>query len=989
MKKERKTRKPHPIWHAIGTLFSTVFLVLVVVLNVIASGFQPTLDAFVGGVKADVSEEERAETVEDAIALAEIMQQESTVLLRNENKTLPLDADTKNINVFGWASTEWIGGGSGSGGVNSVEVDLLKALEESGFTYNTELTDMYTAFQEAREYTSTLNSWPEESCRLYEPNISDTRYYSKELLAHAEQFSDTALVVIGRLAGESSDCTLQQYKRIESAGEIVEDSNRTYLNLSTEEIALLNYVGKTYENVVVLLNTGNVMALGELETIPGIDACLMVGYTGQYGASAIPALLMGEVTPSGKTADTWAYDFSTAPSYANAAADGVGMYTNAEGLYPYDGTTCGNLGETYAYEQVSYLDYAEGIYVGYKWYETADAEGYWGGVKNEYGEGYEGVVQYPFGYGLSYTDFDWEITEASEKPDNNEELSVTVRVTNKGNVAGADVVQMYYTAPYMPNEIEKSAVELVAFEKTDILNPGESQDIELNVGLYDMASYDAYDANQNGFVGYELDEGEYSLSIRRDAHTVEATIPFALEENIQYPTDPVTGLVVENKFTGVDAVDGVSVDGSDSAQNITYMTRADFAGTFPKENVESRLMAENVAEWNLYTEELANAWIDETDEAIVTGAQNDMKVQKNGALTELGIQLGTDYNDPQWDALLDQLTIEEMQNLVLHGYGHTASVDSVGKTLTKDADGPAQIGGFTGMGAGTGFSNSATLAQSWNTDLSRQIGRMIGKQAAQSGYSGWYAPAVNMHRSPFNGRNYEYYSEDSYLSGVMCGNTVAGAKESGTFCYVKHFLCNDGESGIYRDSIYIWMTEQALREIYLEPFRIIVEEYGATGLMSSYNRIGAVWAGGSKALLTGILRDEWNFEGVVITDYSDHHEFMNGDQMIRAGGDLWMDGVLPGSLKYETESNSFQQAMRRASKNIIYMYLNAQVENINYVNETGDVSAMRAQIDAEGSLWKTIIIIVDIVAVLLFVLALHALIRDIKIIHARKREILE
>ena len=308
------------------------------------------------------------------------------MLLRNENKTLPLDSSVKKVNVFGWASTDWLGGGSGSGGVQNMSVDLLKALADYGIETNAALTQMYEDFQGGREYTRTLGSWPEQSCRMYEPSVSNTAYYTAQLLADAKEFSNTAIVVFGRISGESNDATQAQYKRTEKDGEIVVDESRTYLDLSTEEVELLTYVGENYENVIVILNTTNVMALGELETVPGVDACLMVGFTGQTGAAAIPALLWGEANPSGKTADTWAYDFATAASYANAAAGGVGAYTGAEGLYPANGTSNGNLGTPFAYDQVSYLDYAEGIYIGYKWYETADAEGYWADVSKAFSE---------------------------------------------------------------------------------------------------------------------------------------------------------------------------------------------------------------------------------------------------------------------------------------------------------------------------------------------------------------------------------------------------------------------------------------------------------------------------------------------------------------------------------------------------------------------------------------------------------------------------
>ena len=289
-------------------------------------------------------------------------------------------------------------------------------------------------------------------------------------------------------------------------------------------------------------------------------------------------------------------------------------------------------------------------------------------------------------------------------------------------------------------------------------------------------------------------------------------------------------------------------------------------------------MTDNVKALNLYTADDANGWINDADEAITTGAKNGLKIEDNGETTDLGFQLGSDFNDPRWDALLDQLTVDEMENLYINAYGGLAELKSVGKSKSKDADGPAQIGGFTGMGAGTGFPSSSTLAQTWNADLAQEEGRTIGTQALQNGYTGWYAPATNMHRSPFNGRNYEYYSEDSLLSGVICGNTVTGANQAGVYTYVKHFICNDGESGIYRDSVYTWMTEQTLRETYLRPFQMLVEDYDAVGLMSSYNRIGAVWAGGSKALLTGILRDEWGFDGAVVTDWGGSNDHALGVQ---------------------------------------------------------------------------------------------------------------
>ena len=558
------------------------------------------------------------------------------------------------------------------------------------------------------------------------------------------------------------------------------------------------------------------------------------------------------------------------------------------------------------------------------------------------------------------------------------------------DIAFQEKVIDYYTAPYTAGEIEKSSVELGAFAKTKELAPGESEEVTLTVPVSDMASYDAYDANHNGFTGYELDAGDYIFTVRHDAHDVDddanAAITCSLPAGVQYAEDTATGNAVSHKFTGSDAIDGVSLDGSDSDQNITYLTRADFAGTFPKTNTPTRAMTDNVKALNLYTADDANGWINDADEAITTGAKNGLKIEDNGETTDLGFRLGSDFNDPRWDALLDQLTVDEMENLYINAYGGLAELKSVGKSKSKDADGPAQIGGFTGMGAGTGFPSSSTLAQTWNADLAQEEGRTIGTQALQNGYTGWYAPATNMHRSPFNGRNYEYYSEDSLLSGVICGNTVTGTNQAGVYTYVKHFICNDGESGIYRDSVYTWMTEQTLRETYLRPFQMLVEDYDAVGLMSSYNRIGAVWAGGSEALLTGILRDEWGFDGAVITDYCDHHSYMNGDQALRAGGSLWMAGFTGGAMAFETGSNSYLQALRRATKEALYMYLHVRVTNRDYADSIGDTTALRHAFTTSVFGWRHLVALIDIVAVVLFALAVRGVVIDGKLRKAAKTE---
>ena len=927
--KRKRERKPGKI----SRVLVSMLLVFVVVINCTVFSLKSTITQYMNATETVSGE---LETAAEALALE--IQQEGTVLVQNLNDTLPLSEDVTQVNIFGWSATQWVVSGSGSGAITGEGQDLLTALEEYGISYNQSLIDMYTDFLAERPYytSGTLNTYSTQFSRLYEPSISDTDYYTDELLAEALAYSDTAIVVIGRVNGESNDAPKTQYKQTTKDGDIIIDESRTYLDLSSEEEELLAYVGANYENVIVLINSTNEMALGAIETTSGVDACLIVGTTGEVGAEAIPQILWGEINPSGRVTDTYVYDLTTSSTYANSGEEGLGTYTNSDGLYPSDGSTTNeNTGDSSLYDGVSYIDYVEGIYVGYKWYETADAEGYWDEISNEYGDGYDGVVQYPFGYGLSYTSFDWEIMDYSVDFTADGEISVTVKVTNTGSVAGKDVVQLYSNPPYYEGEIEKSSRNLVAFAKTEELEPGESQEITLTCDVYDLASYDAYDDNGNGFVGYELDSGEYEFLVSCDAHTQAASFTATLGEGLQFPEDPYSGSTVTNLFTGEDAVDGVSLDGGDSDANIVWLTRADFEGTFPSEKAPDRSMTDNIIELNLYSEEDAQEWDAQDAEVITTGAENGLSItNSDGSISALGYELGADYYDEQWEDLLDQLTISEMLNLTLHGYVHTEAMASVGKLSTRDLDGPAQIGSFNAMVTGTGFSNPVVLAQTFNQELSYQYGLTVGAEASALGVDGWYAPGVNLHRSAFGGRNYEYYSEDSYLSGVMAAKTVEGSLDAGTYVYAKHFVVYDQDS--MRDGCYIWMTEQTLREIYLKPFQIMIQEGRCTGIMSAYNRIGAVWAGGSTALLTDLLREEWGFTGVVITDYSDHHQYMNGDQAIRAGGDLWMDGWLgSGTYLYDTDSNAFRQALRRAAKDVIYMYLNAEYEHLQYMEEGG------------------------------------------------------
>lgn len=967
-------------------IFCAIALILAICIAVTAVyySYLPLIDSYLFSTRALDDE-----TRQEGEALAEQIEAEGIVMVKNDDEALPLASSVTKVNVLGWSSTQWIMGGSGSGrsvqSQNNLnpETGFLDALEDYGISYNTEITDMYSSYLNYRPYWDgandggSLHSFDYEFCRLYEPSIEDSGYYTSNMKTNAISYSNTAIVVIGRVAGESNDCPKVQYKGLGSDLTAVSDSTRTYLDISTEEEALLTWAGKNFSNVIVVVNSTNAMNLGFLDEISGLDACIIVGGTGNNAATAIPKVLYGEISPSGKTVDTYVYDFSTNPSYAYSGSDGVGAYTNDDSCYPI-GVQNGNVSnKTTYYDTVSYLDYVEGIYVGYKWYETADADGFWNSstASTYWGvSGYDEVVQYPFGYGLSYSEFSYEIEDVSPAAGStltgSETITINVKVTNTGDYSAKDVVQAYFSVPYTSGGIEKSAITLAAYGKTTTLDPGEYQILTLEFDVSDMASYDSQEIKVSGG-GYILEAGDYTITVRTDAHTVAAgtsAVTYNVASDIRYTTDPDTGAVVSNLFDS-DGSDGIAVDGSDTEGEIPYLSRADFAGTFRHERAADRAMAQALKDTNLYDADDVAAWMDgHSDVAMpTTNANNGITLYNtvDGSLTIYGEYLSNPeyYDNSLWDDVLNNLTISEMRELVLHGYTREGALSSVGKDVTKSADGPSQIGSFNQTNCGVGYPTATVLAQTWNTTLAESYGLAVGKEAKNMGYDGWYAPGVNMHRSAFGGRNYEYYSEDSLLSGVMCAAVVQGAAEAGTYTYIKHIIGYDQESA--RDGIYCWMTEQTLREIYLKPFKIAVEN-GAMGLMSSYGRVGAVWSGGSEALLTDLLRTEWGFKGAVLTDYSDHKQYMNGDQMLLAGGDLWMDDwENGGSFTYLNSSydtnGAFVTQLRNAAKHVLYCVLNVQYVSANY-DETDTGTAVTGSTGSYN--WITpIVIIVDVVAV--------------------------
>ena len=886
-----------------------ILLALVITVNLICFGPMNTMISLATG-SGSISEETGAEATD----LVEDIADEGIVLLKNEGRTLPLTAG--NLNVFGWASTNPVYGGTGSGALNDAyhTVTLLEGLENAGFTLNTELSDFYTAYRADRPSIAMgTQDWT-----LPEPPAST---YTDEMMANAKAFSDTALVVIGRSGGEGADLPTDMAAVIDGswqdgttsyAGSYTNNSTeyadfeqgQHYLELSKTERDMLDLVCSNFENVVVVYNGANTMELGFADEYTQIKSVLWCPGTGQSGFNALGSILAGTVNPSGKTADTFVYDLTATPTWNNFRAF---SYTNADEFaaagFMIKSTT------------PHFINHNESIYVGYRFYETAAAEGV---------IDYATTVQYPFGYGLSYTSFSQTLSDLTVDGEGN--ISLDVTVTNTGSVAGKDVVEVYYNPPYTNGGIEKSTANLIAFDKTEMLEPGASETITITFKAEDMASYDA-DVNK----AYVLEAGDYIISINSDSHTVIDSRTYNVPSTIVYgegnarSTDET---VVTNQF---DFADG----------GVTYLSRADGFANYAEATaapasyeMSDELKASFINNGNYDPNEYNNA----DDVMPTTGASNGL---------QLVDMRGVDYDDAQWDTFLDQLTINDMDTLIALGGFQTAAVPSIGKVQTYDCDGPASINNnFTGVGS-VGFPSAVMIASTWNPDLASEFGRSIGKMADEMNTTGWYAPAMNNHRSAFAGRNFEYYSEDGVLSGKMAAKAIQGAEEFGVYAYMKHFALNDQEANRC-DMLCTWADEQSIREIYLKPFEISVKEGGCDAVMSSFNYIGHKWAGACDELLNKVLRDEWGFVGMVLTDYFGVYGYMDADQAIRNGTDFCL-------VNYDTATNHVTdttsatgvQAMRQASKNILYTVVNSRAyaeENLNMGMPTWQIVAIAADV---------------------------------------------
>jgi len=622
------------------------------------------------------------------------------------------------------------------------------------------------------------------------------------------------------------------------------EEGQSYLELSHTEKDLVELVCGEFDNVVVIYNGANPLELGWTEEYEQIKSVLLCAGAGSTGFNALGNILSGEVNPSGKTTDTWLKDVYRAP------------YMNNIGHFAYANTEEVSSAARAAWEKadgiVSFVNYVEGIYVGYRFYETAAEEGL---------ISYEDTVMYPFGYGLSYTNFRQEMGELTIA---DQTVSVDITVTNTGDTAGKDVVECYYTPPYTNGGIEKASVNLIAFDKTDLLEPGQSQTVTLTFDVEDMASYDTY-----GTGHYIVEAGEYEISLRTDSHTVVESKTYSVAQSIVYDENsPHNGdlAVAENRFGFAEG-------------DITYLSRKDGFSNYAQATA-------GPVSYELNGTVLGNGTYDPAalnnpdDVMPVTGAKNGL---------ELYDLRGADYDDPRWETLLDQVTVQEMIDLIAYGGHQNAAVDSVNKIRILDTDGPAGVNSSTLNAFGTGYCSEVVLAQTWNLDLAVEYAKAMGLEFADFHIVGWYAPSMNMHRSVFGGRDFEYYSEDSVLSAKMAAAEVEGAVQSGMYPYIKHFALNEQETN--RNALLCtWITEQAMREIYLKPFEEAVKSYpdGKIAVMSSYNFIGTEWAGGCAALLKDVLREEWGFKGMVISDYFGNYGYMDADRAVRGGTDMML-----------------------------------------------------------------------------------------------------
>lgn len=840
--------------------------------------------------------------------------EEGFVLLKNENAALPMNKGAR-ISVFSKNSVNLSYGGSGSGGFDtSNNKNLYESLNDAGFVTNPTLKNFYESSQSGPVRTANSSDLDNGDNQKIATAETPQSKYTDAVRNSYVDYSDAALVVITRIGGEGFD--LPRYQG-DSEGAVSPDSH--YLELDQNEIDLLTAVTDgTFKRVVVVFNTPSSFEATFLKDSAyaafedKIDAAVWIGFTGSNGITALGEILNGDVNPSGRLVDTWAADFTKNPSFVNF---GTGCLPDTTDKY--DG------GMYYS------VDYEEGIYVGYRYYETR------GETDGE--DWYNANVVYPFGYGLSYTTFDWTVGDVSASEiELGTTITVPVTVKNTGSVAGKEVVQLYASAPYTLGGIEKAHKVLVGFAKTKLLQPGESETVTVSFDPYSAASYDYRDANSNGFSGYELEAGEYTLYVSRNAHESEKAIALNLAADVQIGTDPTTDSEVVNRYT-----DSENFLDSDW-QLDTMLSRADWEGTWPTPQTAQQHAGTDRLYEEIRSEEHNNPTDFDSEEYPWFGEEPTLTLRDLLPSAEAeGYEPVVSYDDERWEELMMGCDEEEMIALINNGAYHTLAMESVGLPATIHGDGPSGFTCFMSKEQVNGtcqYVSEPVMASTWNIDLMTELGEAIGEEgtigdkATGQSYSSIYAPGVNIHRSPFGGRCSEYFSEDPFISGMMGAAEVQGIQSRGVLPTVKHFVANEQETHRSIGGDLSWLSEQALREIYLKPFEYTVKLGETRGIMTSFNRIGTRWTGGDYRLLTEILRNEWGFNGLVICDFNTIPQYMIPRMMFYAGGSLdlatqqsamWMD--------CDTSDAGDAIVLMRAVKDVMYALVNSNAMNAEVI----------------------------------------------------------
>ena len=840
--------------------------------------------------------------------------EEGFVLLKNENAALPMNKGTR-ISVFSKNSVNLSYGGSGSGGFDtSNNKDLYESLNDAGFVTNPTLKRFYESSQSGPVRTANSSDLDNgDNQKIATAETPQSKYTDAVRNSYAD-YSDAALVVITRIGGEGFD--LPRYQG-DSEGAVSPDSH--YLELDQNEIDLLTAVTDgTFKRVVVVFNTPSSFEATFLKDsayaafADKIDAAVWIGFTGSNGITALGEILNGDVNPSGRLVDTWAADFTKNPSFVNF---GTGCLPDTTDKY--DG------GMYYS------VDYEEGIYVGYRYYETR------GETDGE--DWYNANVVYPFGYGLSYTTFDWTVGDASASEiELGTTITVPVTVKNTGSVAGKDVVQLYASAPYTLGGIEKAHKVLVGFAKTKLLQPGESETVTVSFDPYSAASYDYRDANSNGFSGYELEAGEYTLYVSRNAHESEKAIALNLAADVQIGTDPTTDSEVVNRYTD-------SENFLDSDWQLDAMlSRADWKGTWPTPQTAQQHAGMDRLYEEIRSEEHNNPTDFDSEEYPWFGEEPTLTLRDLLPSAEAeGYEPVVSYDDERWEELMMGCDEEEMIALINNGAYHTLAMESVGLPATIHGDGPSGFTCFMSKEQVNGtcqYVSEPVMASTWNINLMTELGEAIGEEgtigdkATGQPYSSIYAPGVNIHRSPFGGRCSEYFSEDPFISGMMGAAEVQGIQSRGVLPTVKHFVANEQETHRSIGGDLSWLSEQALREIYLKPFEYTVKLGETRGIMTSFNRIGTRWTGGDYRLLTEILRNEWGFNGLVICDFNTIPQYMIPRMMFYAGGSLDL-ATQQSAMWTDCDTSDAGDAivLMRAVKDVMYALVNSNAMNAEVI----------------------------------------------------------